>query len=281
MQQLAEIKDETRTAWGLGDYDAMMRQERLHGVGERLVRRLGIGAADAVLDVACGTGNAALPAARAGAQVTGLDLSPAMLDAARRHAEEAGLEMSWQEGDVEQLPFDDDRFDVVVSTFGCMFAPRHEVAADEMARVLRPGGRLGVCSWTPEGTFGEFFRIVAAHLPPDPTFVDPPLLWGDEGHVAALFEGTGITLAFEREHWEITHDSPEAAVECYTTTLGPLVAARGLAESEGRWPRLREDLLGLFERHDTSSRPQLDLSAEYLVVTGNTDAHGAAWHASE
>ena len=268
MQQLAEVKDSARDAWALGDYDAMMRQEGLSGVGERLVERLGIGPGQTVLDVASGTGNAALPAARAGAKVTGLDLSPAMLERARANAAAQGLEVDWREGDAEQLPFDADQFDVVVSSFGCMFAPRHEVAAGELARVLRPGGRLGVCSWTPEGVFGEFFRIVGGHLPPDPAFVDPPPLWGDEGHVASLFEGTGISLEFAREHWDIGHDSAEAAVECYTTTLGPVVGARALTEAEGRWSALAADLRGLFERWDTSRRDQVDLAAEYLVVLG-------------
>ncbi len=268
MQQLAEVKDQARGAWALGDYDAMMRQERLHGVGERLVDRLRVAPGETVLDVACGTGNAALPAARAGAQVTGLDLSPEMLERARAHAEADGLEVDWREGDAERLPFDDASFDVVTSTFGCMFAPRHEVAAEELARVLRPGGRLGVCSWAPDGVFGEFFRIVGAHLPPDPEFVDPPPLWGDEAHVRGLFEGTGLSIELEREHWDIRHDSPEAAVECYTTTLGPVVGARQLTEAQGRWPALADDLRGLFERWDASDRPTVDLAAEYLLVLG-------------
>ena len=268
MQQLAEVKDGARAAWALGDYDAMLRQERLHGVGEQLVERVGIRPGETVLDVACGTGNAALPAARAGAQVTGLDLSTAMLEHARAHADAEGLTVDWREGDAEQLPFPDGSFDVVVSSFGCMFAPRHEVAAGELARVLRPGGRLGVCSWTPQGVFGEFFRIVGGHLPPDPAFVDPPPLWGDEDHVASLLEGTGISLECARERWPIEHDSPQAAIECYTTTLGPVVGARRLTEDEGRWPALADDLRGLFERWDTSDRAQVDLAAEYLVVLG-------------
>lgn len=268
MQQLVDIKNEARGAWALGDYDAMLRQERLHGVGARLVERLRVGPGEAVLDVACGTGNATLPAARAGAQVTGLDLTPDLLAIAGGHAEAEELDVEWREGDAEQLPFEDASFDVAMSSFGCMFAPRHEVAAEELARVLRPGGRLGVCSWTPEGVFGEFFRIVAGHLPPDPAFVDPPPLWGDEAHVQALFEGTGVALSFERERWPIRHDSAAAAVECYTTTLGPLVAARGLTEAEGRWPALAADLRDLFERWDTSETATVDLPAEYLVALG-------------
>ncbi len=269
MQQLLEFKQSARTTWATGDYDAMMRQEQLYGVGVELVQRLGIGRDETVLDVACGTGNAAIPAAEAGARVTGVDLTPEMLATARRRAASADVEVAWTEGDAEDLPFDDDSFDVVVSTFGCMFAPRHEVVADEIARVLRPGGRLGVASWTPQGAFGEFFRTVGAHLPPSPDYVDPPPLWGDEQHVTELFEGTGIRLDFAREAWEIGHDSLQAAVECYTTALGPVVEARQLSESEGAWPQLRDDLLELFRRHDTSDDDRLVFPAEYLVVVGH------------
>jgi ubiquinone/menaquinone biosynthesis C-methylase UbiE len=140
MQKLAEIKQEAQAAWAAGDYDAMMRQEGLYEVGTSIVRRAGVGAGEDVLDVACGTGNAAIPAARAGASVTGLDLTPAMLAAARDRARAADVAIEWVEGDAEDRPFDDRRFDVILSTFGCMFAPRHEVVADEVARVLRPGG---------------------------------------------------------------------------------------------------------------------------------------------
>jgi ubiquinone/menaquinone biosynthesis C-methylase UbiE len=149
MQKLAEFKQEARAAWTAGDYDAMMRQEGLYEVGARLVRRVGVGAGQDVLDVACGTGNAAIPAARAGASVTGLDLTPRMIEAARDRGRAASVAIEWIEGDAEDPPFGDRRFDVVLSTFGCMFAPRHEVVADEIARVLRPGGRIGFCAWTP------------------------------------------------------------------------------------------------------------------------------------
>lgn len=270
---MTELKRSARTTWAAGDYDAMMRQEGLYGVGRRLVDRLGIGAGDEVLDIACGTGNAAIPAARAGASVTGVDLTPEMLEIARRRAEEVGVEVTWTEADAEELPFDDGRFDVVVSTFGCMFAPRHEVVADEIARVLRPGGRIGLCAWTPEGAIGDFFVTVGAHLPPMPEFVDPPLAWGDEGHVRELFEGTGIELDFQREVWQIGHDSVDAAVECYTTTLGPTVQARKLAGTQQRWPALRDDMTRLFERHNTSDDTGLVFPAEYLVVLGRKIAN--------
>ncbi len=258
MEQLAQYKESVRTTWSTGDYDAMMRQEGLYDVGSRLVRTLGVRPGEDVLDVACGTGNAAIPAAETGARVTGLDLTPAMLVQARERA--AGLGIEWVEGDAEELPFSDERFDVVLSTFGCMFAPRHEVVADEIARVLRPRGRLGLCSWTPSGVIGEFFRVVGGYLPPDPSYVDPPLSWGDEDKVRELFEGTGIALSFSREVSVIRHESPSAAVECYATTFGPVVRAREALDH--RWTALRADLLSLFTSYDAV------LPAEYLVVQG-------------
>jgi ubiquinone/menaquinone biosynthesis C-methylase UbiE len=268
MQQVLDIKLAARTTWATGDYDAMMRQERLYGVGERLVARLGVSPGDTVLDVCCGTGNVAIPAAQAGAEVTGLDLTPSMLRVAQRRAREVGVTVDWVEGDVEELPFDDATFDVVTSAFGCMFAPRHQVAAGELARVLRPGGSLGICSWTPEGAIGDFFRTVGAHLPPLPDVVDPPPLWGMEEHVRQLFRGTGLELGFTRETWEIAHDSADAAVECYTTAFGPVVEARRLAEAQGRWAGLRADMLALFARQGRTRGPRLVFPAEYLVVIG-------------
>lgn len=267
MHQLADVKAAARSVWARGDYDAMMRTEGLYAVGAQLVRRLGIGAGQRVVDVACGTGNAAIPAARAGGRVTGVDLTPEMLEIARGRAHAAGVTVEWVNGDAEDVPLPDAHADVVLSTFGCMFAPRHEVVADELVRILAPGGRLGLCAWTPEGVIGDFFRIVAGHLPPDPEFVDPPLEWGDEAHVRELFEGTGLTLAFDRDAWEITHPSVDAAVACYADNLGPVQLARELTTADGRWPELRGELAELFARHAVDDG-RVVFPAEYLVVTG-------------
>jgi SAM-dependent methyltransferase len=268
MQQLVEYKESARITWATGDYDAMMRQEGLYEVGPRLVRRVGVTAAEEVLDIACGTGNATIPAAQTGATVTGLDLTPEMLDTARGRADAAGVQVEWLEGDAEQLPFADEHFDVVLSTFGAMFAPRHEIVADEIARVLRPGGSMGLCTWTPEGSIGEFFRIVGGYLPPLPEYVDPPLLWGDEDHVRELFEGTGIELDFSHEVSDLHHDSVQKAIECYATWFGPVVLARRALESDGRWPALRDELIELFERHNTSGGMRVVFPAQYLVIQG-------------
>jgi SAM-dependent methyltransferase len=271
MQQLTAYKETMRGTWATGDYDAMLRQEGLYEVGARLVRRLDIGAGERVLDVATGTGNAAIPAAQAGAGVSGLDLTPELLAVARRRAADAGVDVDWIEGDAETLPFADGHFDVVLSTFGVQFAPRHEVVADEIARVLRPGGRVGLVAWTAEGAIGDFFRTVAPHLPAPPEFADPPLAWGDEEHVRELFEGTGIRLQCERETWVIAHPDNAAAVRCYTTTFGPVAVARALAQADGGWSRLRDDLTALFERLDTTPEAAVVFPAEYLVVTGTKE----------
>jgi SAM-dependent methyltransferase len=280
MQQLAEFKQSARALWAAGDYDAMMRQEGLYKVGALLVDRLGVGAGETVLDLACGTGNAAIPAAQAGGRVTGLDITPEMLDVARHRAAAAGVEVEWVEGDAEDLPFDDRNFDVVLSTFGCMFAPRGDVVADEISRVLRPGGRVGLCTWTPEGAIGEFFGAVGPYLPPPPEFADPPLAWGDERHVRELFEGTGLALRFAREVADIHHDSVAAAVNCYATTFGPVVQASTLAEAEGRGAELRTALADLFARY-RSGDGAVVLPAEYLVIVAQNSKSSTPTAASQ
>lgn len=267
MHQLTEYKQGARSAWATGDYDEMARTEGLYETGARLVDRVGVRSGDNVLDVACGTGNASIPAAQSGARVTGLDLTPELLEVGRARAAAAGVDVDWREGDAEELPFDDEQFDVALSTFGCMFAPRHEVVADEIARVVRPDGRIGLFTWTPEGSIGDFFRIVGDHVPPPPDFVDPPLFWGDETHVRELFEGTGIELSFEREEIELRNTSAAGAVELYSTKLGPVAQARQLLDVEGRWLELRDELTRLFEQVNTS-RDGLVCPAQYLVVLG-------------
>ena len=166
--ELDQIKQGVRASWAAGDY-AAVAQRQLWPVGERIIRRVGVRPGEDVLDVACGSGNAAIRAAQAGGRVVGVDLTPELFEAGRRLAAQAGVEVEWLEGDAEALPVKDASFDVVVSVFGCMFAPRHQVAADELARALRSGGRLCVCAWTPEGALGEFFRTIGTHLLPRPT----------------------------------------------------------------------------------------------------------------
>jgi SAM-dependent methyltransferase len=257
---LAKLKQGARASWAAGDFPAIARRE-LWGVGPVVVAEAHVAPGDEVLDVACGTGNAALRAAQAGAVVTGVDLTPELFAAGRELAAEAGVEIDWVQGDAEELPFRDGSFDVVLSTFGCMFAPRHRVAAHEIARVLRPGGRLAIASWTPEGITGAFFRTMGRYLPAPPPPAEPPLLWGSESHVAELFEDTGVELGFERRLAAETErfDSAEEAIEFASEKFGPMMMARQMTEAAGTWPALRAELLDLYGR---------DEPGEYLLATG-------------
>ena len=259
ISELDQIKQGVRASWAAGDYTAVARRQ-LWPVGERIIRHVGVRPGEDVLDVACGSGNAAIRAAQAGGRVVGVDLTPELFEAGRRLAAQAGVEVEWVEGDAEALPVKDASFDVVVSVFGCMFAPRHQLAADELARALRSGGRLCVCAWTPEGSLGEFFRTIGTHLPPPPDFAQSPLLWGSEEHVRALFAGSAIELEFARELIEFPRmDSLEAELQFMTTKFGPLIMARRALEPHGRWPALLADLRRLLDNQQPG---------EYLVTTG-------------
>jgi SAM-dependent methyltransferase len=218
-----------------------------------------------VLDVATGTGNIAVRAAAAGGTVVGLDLTPELFGAARRRAERLDVTVDWIEGDAEQLPFAADSFDRVLSAFGVQFAPRHQVVADELARVLRPGGLIALVNWTPDGLIGERFRIMGRYLPAPPDYASPPPLWGDEEHVRALFEGVGLELEFARGQNPWRFDSAEHWVAFMETRYGPTVKARERLTAEGRWADCRAELLALAERHNQAADGRLHVEAEYLI----------------
>lgn len=257
------FKQVQHAIWAAGDFPEIA-ERNIWDVGARIVRHLGVSQGENVLDVACGSGNAALRAAKSGASVVGVDLTPELFDRARQLADEAGVWMELLEGDAENLPFEDEEFDVVLSTFGHMFAPRHRVAASEIARVLRPGGRIGLCTWTPEGPIGRFFTTMGEYMPTPPPFAEAPVLWGDEAHVEEMFAGSGIELSFKRETVRPPEfESPEAAMEYWTANFGPLVMARKLTEENGSWPELREKLLEYYAA---------DEPPEYLVTLGRKTA---------
>lgn len=269
-EMATQIKQGQRAVWDAGEFGRIA--DLILEVGEGVVKATGIGPEDAVLDVACGTGNATLPAARTGATVTGLDLVPSLLDEARERAAAEDLEITFMEGDAEELPFADGSFDVVVSTFGCMFAPRHAVTAAEIARVVKPGGRIGICSWRPEGRIGAFFQTIGSHMPTPPADVQPPPMWGEEQHVREIFEGTGVELAFTEEVVSFPFDSAEHALDLYTTKFGPLVMARQALEPQGKWDALADDLLTLFSESSERQGDKILYSGEYLRVTGEKAA---------
>lgn len=264
-EDVATFKQRQRSMWAAGDYPSMA--EDIAAAGERLVDRLEVAPGERLLDAGCGSGTAARYAAGKGAQVTALDLTPELLAAGRRRAEREGLRIDWREGDVEALPWPDASFDVVISCFACMFAPRHEVAAAELARVLRPGGRLGICAWTPAGAIGGFFKTVAAHVPPPP-WARPPLLWGTPEHVSALFAGTGLELTFDRDAITFADPSVDAGVDEFKTKFGPILLARQALEPEGRWEALEGDIRDYLAGRNEATDGSLRYAGEYLVTVG-------------
>jgi SAM-dependent methyltransferase len=245
-----------KTMWGSGNYLAVA--EKIAGVGEVVVERSGVEPGMEVLDVACGTGNATIPAARSGARVTGLDFSPALLALARERAADAMVEVDWIEADAQELPFDDASFDRVISTFGHMFASDHERTAAEMRRVCREGGVIGVCCWTPKGAIGRMFAMVAQLVPP-PAGGASPLLWGTEEHVRELL---GDDATFERREAEWRDPSAESYADFMLESFGPLLNAQEtLGERAGE---LRDAYVSYLEQENLESDGTLRFRGEYL-----------------
>src|SRR5918995_2140818 len=200
----AELKARHRKMWAAGDYPQMV-ETFLTPLGPRLVEACRVGSGTRVLDVAAGTGNASIPAALAGARVTASDLTPELLEAGRARAAAAGAEVEdWVEADAERLPFDDASFDVVMSAIGVMFAPHHQLAADELVRVCKPGGTIGLLSWTPEGMIGSLFRTIGPFAPPPPPGAQPPPLWGSEAHLRDLLGDRVELTTVERDVLDVT-----------------------------------------------------------------------------
>jgi SAM-dependent methyltransferase len=256
-----EFKQRQRSMWAAGDYATL--SEFISDVGERVTAAASVDESMAVLDVACGSGNAAVPAARAGARVTGLDLVPELLEAGRRKAAAAGLSVQWVEGDAEELPFEDGSFDRVFSTFGHMFAPRHRRAADEMLRVCRPGGAIAICCWTPEGAAGAIFRAGAPYQPPPPDYASPPVLWGTEDHVREMFGAAATDFDFQRHTTTIDWDSAEGFLEFFSDRFGPLVTAKQMLGE--RWEEMRRDVLEVFKERNESTDGRFVMQQEYLM----------------
>jgi SAM-dependent methyltransferase len=257
---MEELKERQRAMWAAGDYATL--SEYIAEVGELVVTRAGVDRGMRVLDVACGTGNAAMPAARRGAQVTGLDLVPELLEGGRKKATAERLDIEWVEGDAEELPFEDGVFDRVLSTFGHMFAPRHRRTADEMTRVCSKGGTIGICCWTPEGSVGDVFRASASYMPPPPDFASPPILWGSEDHVRDMF-GTGMDFEFERHSATIEWESIEGFADFFMDRFGPLVTARAMLGD--RFAELRREIVEIWAEWNEADDGRLVLPQEYLL----------------
>lgn len=262
-----EYKTATRAAWALGDYHRFAKETIWEG-GEVLVRACGISPGQRVLDVAAGSGNTAIRAAEAGADVVASDLTPENFEAGRREAESRGVRLEWVEGDAEALPFADGEFDVVTSSFGALFAPDHQAVADEMLRVCRPGGTIGMLNFTPEGLISGFFNALAPYMPPPPEGALPPPLWGSEEHVRNLFGDRLESLNMTRRYYVERAKTPHDYREFFKETFGPVVAVyNSLAGDPEQEAALDRDFLGFAVRTNTGpSEGPAEYQYEYLLV---------------
>lgn len=261
------LKARHRAMWALGDYPIVAR-DVIPGLGAVLVDACRVKAGDSVLDVAAGPGNAAIPAALAGAKVVACDLTPELLEAGRQVAAQRSAVLEWRQADAEALPFADGEFDAVLSCVGVMFAPDHRACADEMVRVCRPGGTIGLINWTSEGFVGQMFNTMKPYAPPPPPGAQPPPLWGREDHVQALLGHQVNDLAVSRQ--TVTVDcfaSPATFRDYFKANYGPTVAAyRGIAEDPERVAALDRDLDELARRHDRGTGSTV-MDWEYLLIT--------------
>jgi SAM-dependent methyltransferase len=265
----SELKARHRAMWASGDYPSMV-ETFLLPLGPRLVEACGIAPGMRVLDVAAGTGNASIPAAQLGANVTASDLTPELLEAGRRNAESKGIELEWMEADAENLPFADESFDVVMSSIGAMFAPHHQDVADELVRVCRPGGTIALLSWTPEGMIGELFRTMGPFAPPPPPGAQPPPLWGSEEHLGELFGDRVDFGTLEREMLEITaFEHPRDYGEHFKARYGPTIAARANAQRNEREAEFDAALDAFCDEWNRGTPDAARFEKEYLLAMGS------------
>lgn len=257
------IRERTRELWSMGDYSRIAPLTM--PAAQELVDACAISAGQEALDVAAGSGNAAIAAAREGAAVVASDLTPALLELGRRRAQDEDLEIEWVEADAEALPFEDARFDCVTSVFGAMFAPRPELVAQELFRVTRPGNTVGMANWTPDGFPGRMFDINAEYVPPPPDLPRPASAWGVEDAVRERFEGLAGSLDIERRsvRWEFA--SADEMADTFERGTGPSVALRE-ALSQEQAAGLRRDLIALIHEFDLGSGDGVAVDCDYLLV---------------
>jgi ubiquinone/menaquinone biosynthesis C-methylase UbiE len=260
LQAVTQIQQQV---WSQGDFAKIGTRQQV--VAEHLCQTVAVLPDERVLDVACGAGNTAIAAARRFATAVGLDYVPELLERARQRAAAEGVEVEFVEGDAQELPFEDASFDVVMSTFGAMFAPDQRKTASELLRVCTPGGRIGMSNWTPEGLVGGgMFATISKHAPPSPG-VDPPALWGTEERLRELF-GHGVSeLSLHRRTMELVFRSPELWLEYFRTWFGPIKMAFARVGDDGA-PALESDLLELMRSSNRAGDRALVAPSEYVEV---------------
>lgn len=259
---LAAVKGKQQAAWASGDYAVI--GTTLQIVGESLCEALDLRAGERVLDVAAGNGNATLAAARRWCDVVSTDYVGALLERAKARASAEGLAVQFEQADAENLQFGDASFDVVLSTFGVMFTPNQEKAASELARVCRPGGRIGLANWTPASFVGEIFKTIGRHIAP-PAGVKAPALWGTQAHLRELFGGRIAALEAPSRHFVFRYRSAQHWLDTFRTYYGPMHKAFAALDPE-KQASLTEDLLGLAQRMNRATDGALVVPSEYLEV---------------
>jgi SAM-dependent methyltransferase len=265
-EQDRALKARQRGVWALGHYDAVAT-EIIAGFGPILVEAAGIGPGQLVLDVAAGSGNIAIPAARTGAAVTASDLTDELLRIGAARANAEGLQIAWETGDAEALPYADAQFDVVTSCVGVMFAPHHQAAADELVRVCRPGGTIALAAWTPAGFIGQLFATMKPYAAAPPPGSTPPPRWGDPAHVRGLFGDRVEVIRAETAGLPVTHyDSGAEFRDYFKANYGPTIAAyAGLAGDPVKVAELDVALADLGDRFGAGTH---SMEWEYLLLVG-------------
>lgn len=260
-----DIKQVNRTMWSYGDYSKVA--ELLNPGAVRLVGALAVREGQRHLDVATGNGNVALLTASLGAEVTGVDLTDEFFDHARRRAAELGVEVTFLLGDGEDLQFPKRSFDIVTSTYGIQFAPRHQVVAAELARVCRPGGLLGMCNWTPQSWTAHFQEVLSSYFPPPPEETSQPMLWGAETYVRQLL-GKHFEITTRRHNLWYPFSGSEALIAFFESCFGPVIAAKRSISPPSRWAELRAELVEITEDFFVADERGGGFDVEYLLVTG-------------
>lgn len=259
---LAALKTRQQASWASGDYAVV--GVTLQIVGEQLCEALDLRSGQSVLDVAAGNGNVSLAAARRFCEVTSTDYVPALLERGRARAKAEGAKITFKEADAEALPFGDGTFDAVVSTFGVMFTADHDKAAAELLRVCRPGGKIGMANWTPEGFIGQLFKTLGKHLPPPPG-AKSPALWGTSARIEQMFSAKSSWIAVQPRNYVFRYRSPEHWMEVFRTYYGPTLKAFAALPAD-KQQALHDDVMALLAQFNRADDGTLVLPSEYLEI---------------